>query len=303
MTPWVDPLAWALGLTLAAAVVWIWYSSELIVSQRPSPNPLSPKDFGFDFEAVTFSSFDGVSLAGWFVPSLKPSDATLILCHGWGDNRSDILERTLPLAREGYHLLYFDFRCHGESGGRRSSLSLLEIRDTEAALAYLHREKPALCRRVGLWGHSLGGAVALTVAALHRDVLAVAAESPFASFNFTVAHYGRLYYGLPLSWSLPTLWLVRRRLGFDPERWSPRHHLGALAGRPILLMAGSQDRRVPLETLQEFFQQAHEPKELWVVPGADHSEVAEKVGKAYGDKLKTFFNQSMAESDHGQWPT
>src|SRR5262245_42479634 len=100
------------------------------------PMEVWPDQLGFTYEAVEFKASDGVRLKGWVIPAATRTDRSLMLCHGWGDNKGDMLGRTDFLHAQ-FNLFYFDFRHHGESGGDRTTLGAWESRDISAALACL----------------------------------------------------------------------------------------------------------------------------------------------------------------------
>jgi len=286
-------MSWILlGLFLLFVVLWGWYSSNLVITMERSPLSVIPAAFGLAYEETTFPAPDGVVLKGWFVPAAKPSDTTIVLCHGWGADRANLLPSTVFLnQRGGYNLCYFDFRNHGESGGTRSSLGPLEIGDMEAALDYITRAKPEQTRRLGVYGLSMGAAVALTVTARDPRIEAVVAESAFSSFNGVVARFARIFYGVPRLPFVPmTLFFVRARLGIDPELSSPVRFIDRIAPRPVFLIQGDKDERMPPSEGAALFSRAKEPKTLWTIPGADHGEAAEVAGKEYQDRLLQFYD-------------
>ncbi len=292
------------GLAVLFLVLWSVFSSGLVVHGERDPITVIPRTFGLPFTDEQFTSADGVALAGWFVPAPKKTaaaggrpgssdgaDVTLVVCHGWGANRSDILERTHFFNTEGgYNLFYFDFRNHGASGSGRSSLTKLEIGDLGAALDHLRAAHPEASRRVALYGMSMGGSVCLWVAAHHPEIAAVAAESPFGLYGDVIVRYGRLFYHVPkYPFSLLTLWAVRWRLGFDPQAFSPLHAIGKISPRPVFLVQGGEDARMPPREGERLFTAAGEPKTLWTVPGADHGEAAEFGGGEYRQRLLAFY--------------
>lgn len=283
-----------LGLAAVLAVVgvaWGWRSSSWVLAGEREPLTTTPRTFGFPFTDETFSSTDGTLLKAWFVPAASFNDVTLVICHGWGANRSTILERTHFLrARGNYNLFYFDFRNHGHSGEGKTSLSRNEIDDLEMALAHLRATHPAESVRVGLYGMSMGGAVSLWVAARTSAVAAVAAESPYGAAGEAVVRYGRLFYRAPRWMSLVTLAFVRARLGFDPDDYAPVRVINQISPRPLFLLQGGRDARTPPSEGQRLFDAAREPKSLWTLPGADHGELAEMGGKEYQDRLLAFYD-------------
>ncbi len=277
-------------------VLWGWHSSNIILRGNRDPLTATPATFGLPFAEESFPSRDGVEIRAWFIPAPAPTDATVIVVHGWGANRSDMLERTHFLSSRGrMNLFYFDFRNHVESGTGRSSLSRYEIGDLEAALAHVRAAHPSQARRVALYGMSMGGVVCLWVAAHDPAVAGVAAESPFCCYNEAIVRYGRLFYSAPrVPFSLLTLWFARRRLGFDPQAYSPIGIIQKISPRPLFLIQGGADARIPPDEGERLFASAGEPKSLWTVPGADHGEAAEIAGAVYQEKLLAFFGGVFA---------
>lgn len=278
-------------LAVGAALLWGWGMSGLLLRGDRDPLTTRPETFGFPYRDETFCSADGVPLRAWFIPAPNPTDVTLVLCHGWSANRSDVLERTHFLrTRGGYNLFLFDFRGHGESGAGRTSLSRYEIGDLQAALAHVRFEHPKEAVRVGVFAMSMGAALALWAAADDPGVAALAAESPFAELGPTVLRYGWLFHRTPSVIGRLALWFARLRLGFDFTAYSPLRAIGRIAPRPVFLIQGDRDRRMPRVDGDRLFAAAREPKTQWTVPGADHGKVAEIAGREFQDRLLAFFN-------------
>lgn len=288
------PLVILFGVVGLILLLWGWYSSGMVLALPRDPITTTPGDFGLPFDDVSFVAWDGTSLRGWFVPSPQGRDVTIVVCHGRGACRSGVLPVTQYLAsRGGFNLLYFDFRNHGESGGRKTSVGRSESLDLEAALDWVNHERPAQSRRVGVYGMSMGAAVAIVTAARRAEIEAVAAESAFTSFNRSIIRYGALLYRLP-AWAIPyTLWWIRARLGFNPEESSPERCVHLLSPRPLFLLQGRADVRVPPSEGERLFALAGEPKSLWTVPGADHAALWEMAGREYEDRLLDFFQKSF----------
>lgn len=296
------PLPWWVAgsiLTAACVAIWMWWSSTLILHPPRLPNQVSPRAYGLTFETVEFPSADGVRLRGWFVPGAPGSDTTIICLHGFGANRADILDGTLYLRRTGCHLLYFDFREHGDSGAGPASLGPLELHDVAGAVAWLAAAKPDASRRLGIMGYSMGAAVAIAAAAREPRILAVLADTPFMTFGDIVAQFGWHFYHVPRYPFVPlTTLAVRWRLGLDPDAASPLRHIARLAPRPVFLIHGLADQRMPPRHSERLFAEAGEPKSLWLVPGADHIEARRLVPKEYEKRVLAFFADAL--SPHGE---
>ena len=157
------PLAAGAAVALAAVILGLgWYGAGLLIHPPAmSPVTIFPDRYGLPYEKVSFGTQDGLTLAGWFVPSSSGRDKTILVCHGWGDNKGEILEQTLFLNRsEGFNLLFFDFRGHGESEKALVTLGKMELLDFNAAMDYLKKERPACAANLGVFALSMGAAVA-----------------------------------------------------------------------------------------------------------------------------------------------
>jgi pimeloyl-ACP methyl ester carboxylesterase len=255
--------------------------------------PYTPKDYGLASEEVSFKSHDGLKLTGWFLPAKNPSNVTILVLHGLGSNAGDMLLNTLCLARTGrWNLFLFNFRGHADSEGHLTSLGPLELKDLESALAFVKAAKPEATQRLAIYGHSLGASVAIVGAARHPELEAVAAESPFARTRKTVAYFAKLFYGIPeFPFMYIAVFLARLRLGVSLWDFAPIQEIGKIAPRPFFLLHAERDLRMPASDTKALMQAAGEPKELWVVPGADHGEPWMVAPDEYNRRLVEFFRR------------
>jgi uncharacterized protein len=257
--------------------------------------PYTPKDYDLPSEDLAFQSADGLKLTGWFIPARQTSDVTVMVLHGLGSNTGDMLQNCLSLAKERkWNLFFFNFRGHGTSEGDRTSLGPLELSDFESALRFIRQAKPNATRRIGLFGHSLGAAVAIVGAARHPEIGAVLAESPFARTRKTIAHFGRIFYGIPpFPFMYLALLFARFRLGVSLWGFSPLDEIKKIAPRPFLMIHAERDLRMPTVDMEALMKAAGEPKTLWVVPGADHGEPWMVAKAEYDQRLVDFYRRAF----------
>ena len=272
---------------------WTWAVSAVLFLRNTVlpklPLPSEPAQFGLEAETVRFPSSDGLELEGWKIPG-NPARPWLILCHGVGSNRSDLLDIAAGLHRRGFNLFLFDFRGHGGSEGRTTSFGWREQRDLEGALSFLGRQTDVPERPYGVYGISMGAVVAILVAARDERLGAVAVDSPYADLDDSLGRHLGLLYRLPRG---PFLWFVtttyRLRFGVWPSRVSPRSAAPALSPRPLLLIQGAEDARMPRHGAEEILKASGEPKELWMIRGAGHLEGYSLDPAGYLDRLSRFF--------------
>lgn len=284
----------------AALAVYLSYSkiTEIIRPPRKSALAYTPDQYKLAYETIDFVSADGVRLRGWFIPAAGGvTGQTIILCHGWGSNRGELLRDTHFLADKGFNLFYFDFRASGESKGLVSSVGYLETRDFDAAYDFLKTHRPQAAGVVGVFGTSMGGSVAIYSAAKYPEIVCLLAENTFLSYNRVVANWSwrRLktpYFPLVAM----TLFFVRRKLKTDPEPYSPRYSVAGLK-MPVLFINGDNDDLVPMADAEELFGMCTSPqKQMWVVAGASHAKCAEVGGEVYRSKVAAFFQEHLRET-------
>lgn len=253
-----------------------------------------PDQFGLPYENVTFKTEDKVQLKGWFITSAVESEKTIIFMHGWGMNRADILKHTYFLRELGYNLFYFDFRALGESGGKTSSIGYLELKDIAAAIEFLKQTRPQFCAKIGLYGLSMGGMVAICEAARNTQIACVVAEASYYSFRRVVSRWAWVKRRVPYFPLMPIiLHYIRKQLGVNPERFSPKYNIPKISPRPVFLIHGRYDNLVPAAQAKLLFKRAGEPKEIWLVPGAKHNQCAEVGGYEYKQRLADFYRKYL----------
>ena len=262
------------------------------ISKR-KPLDIWPDQYKLPYENIYFKTQDGVLIKGWFIPQ-PTSDKTIILMHGWGMNRADVFKNTYFLHDLGYNLMYFDFRALGESGGTTSSIGYLEVKDLQAAIAFLKDTRPFACASIGLYGLSMGGMVAICEAAQNPEIKCVVAEASYYSFRRVVSRWAWVHNKVPYFPLMPIiLHYIRKNLSVNPEQYSPKYNIPKISPRPVFIIHGRYDNLVPAAQAKMLFKQAGEPKEIWLVPGAKHNKCAEVGGFEYKQRLMDFYKKYL----------
>jgi len=246
---------------------------------------ITPKELGFDYEDVSFRTDDGLLLRGWFIPSAESKDKTIILLHGYPADKGNILP-LFSFLHERYNLLFFDFRYHGQSEGSYTTAGALETKDLLAAIHYLQARG---INEVGVWGFSLGGAVALMTAPQAPQIKAIVSESSYASLDLMTRQL-YLLPGLrhPLGW-LTGFW-AKVFIGINSKDVSPVKSARELR-IPVLLIHSTSDQVIPFshaQLLQESLQNNHQA-EFWFQDGLVHGQL----GGKYEQRVSKFFEQYL----------
>ncbi len=286
-------------ILLGIILVIIAFSFILVYANtHPAKYPLHipPSEYKADYEDVSFTSEDNIILKGWLVKPARHNDksSAIIICHGVGANRSDFTELAVSLSQRGHFVLLFDFRAHGESGGSRTSLGYKEQKDVFAALDFLKTRTEIDRGRIGIYGLSMGGSTAILAAARTGAFKAVVADSAFTSLRDQAKNSITGFYHLP-SFPFTQLAVLGYELYFQThvDSISPVRAIATLAPRPVLLIAGEGDKLVPADNGNKLFAAAGGPKELWIIPGADHGGTLAAARGEYEKRVGEFFDKHL----------
>ncbi|MCA9946979.1 MAG: hypothetical protein KC449_26040 [Anaerolineales bacterium] len=246
------------GLVTAVAAI---LAKRLIAPLR---QPLwgTPADLGMAYESVTFPAADGVRLSGWFIPA--PSDsarsgATLIMVHGWGWNRLgetatdalatltaasqvDLLRLAYSLHKDGFGLLMYDGRNHGESGPKPPmTFGETEAQDLLGAIAYLQGRPEVAANRIGTIGFSAGANTVLYTLPQTDQIQAAVVVQPTSPAHFASRFAAHLFGPLGKA-IVPLAELMYRRAGGRPFKEFRLGTAVAQAGKtPVLYVQGTGD--------------------------------------------------------------
>lgn len=278
---------------LGTAGLLAWSAGQQLTRRSEPDTYANPAQFDLPFDLVSFSSPDGVTLRGWFIPA-EHARGTIIFCPGHtGSMHSDLIY--VPWFHEaGYNLLLFDWRGRGRSDSAGTSLGILERRDLLGAINFLSERG---IKRVGLMGFSMGGAVAMVTSPMSDAVAAVVSDGAFTRVADAVANGMVHQRGIPPAiarlTSRPIIWAASLQLGvdltlIDPIRWVDFFRA------PLLMIHGAQDPYASTAAVQQLYRAAREPKELWLVPEAGHREVYQLRPGEYTERVLGFFNRWLS---------
>jgi dipeptidyl aminopeptidase/acylaminoacyl peptidase len=246
------------GLITAVAAL---FAQRLI---RPLRQPLwgTPADLAMPYETITFPAADGLRLSGWFVPAPNDSarrGATLILVHGWGWNRLgeaatdalanltaasrvDLLRLAYSLHKDGFNLLMYDSRNHGESGSQPPmTFGETEAQDVLGAVAYLQGRTGVAANRIGAIGFSAGANGVLYALAQTDQIQAAVAVQPTSPAHFANRFSAHLFGPLGMV-IVPLAEFMYRRAGGRPFKEYRLETAVSQAGKtPVLYVQGTGD--------------------------------------------------------------
>lgn len=283
-----------LGLGSASVGIWLAQSRAHAIVQPPrSLAERSPESVGIvGYREVGFLSADGLVLRGWYAPSRN--GAVVILIHGLGANRSQLLDDAAIVYGRGYGVLVYDSRACGESEGEVTTLGYREAQDVFGAIDFVVSQPEEKSPRVGLVGHSMGGATAILAAAQDRRVEAVIAQSTYASLEANLESSLQQLTGLP---AFPFAPLVvsfgEREAGIEIEQVRPVDAIRFVSPRAILIVHGALDEVVPVSNAYELYAAAREPRELFVLERAGHGGLVWAAPEEYRARILGFLDRYL----------
>ncbi len=261
-------LALAVGLFLFQGCLLYHPSSDL---------QATPSDAGLEYEDVTLTAADGVRLSAWYVPARKPL-GTVLFFHGNAGNMAGRLHFVRLYHGMGMNVLILDYRGYGRSEGRPGETGT--YRDAEAAWRHLVGERGVPPEKILIAGRSLGGAVAVWLAARHEPG-ALVLESTFTS----VADRAREL--LPI---FPVDLMVR-------HRYESLERIGSVAC-PKLFVHGRDDRTIPIHHGRRLFEAASEPKAFLELEGG-HEDAVLRSRRRYEQTLERFVQETLGRRAPG----
>jgi hypothetical protein len=277
-------------LAVAAALATLFVllpTGVAIVATHRAREPVQPADLGAAYRAVSFTTSDGLRLAGWYVPSRN--GAAVIVSPG----RRGPVAHARMLVGHGYGVLLFDRRGEGASEGDFNAYGWGGDADLKAAVSFLRGRADVDPERIGGLGLSVGGEMLLDAAAEDRRLRAVVAE-------------GASVRSVAEEWDDPDTSVLRKP--FTPmvmqtlavsvlaNRLPPPSLFDLvddIAPRALLLIRGLDGQ--PTEVFDRaFYQSAGAPKELWEVPGARHTAALSARPHEYERRVIAFFDRALS---------
>ena len=221
---------------------------------------------------------DSQTIHAWWWPAEDQDAPAILYLHGSRWNLTGHLFRLEQIRALGFSVLAIDYRGFGQSVGELPSEATV-YEDARIAWDHLKKLQPDADKRV-IYGHSLGGAVAVDLAAeLGREAKrhdeapearTLIVESTFTNLADIATEVA------DTSW--PVRWLVSQK--FDSLEKIDQ------VGMPLLLVHGTDDQYVPARFSEELFAAAQNPKQLLLIEGGNHNN-AMRVGRsAYAEAIR-----------------
>ncbi|QGG55760.1 alpha/beta hydrolase [Paenibacillus sp. B01] len=311
---WIAAAAGALAALLIAASIYFYRmaihrSPKTYLEGDPDlpqlPEPKAGEGSAADHQAwlrgrapeeAELLSPDGLKLRAYWLPAPGGSARTAILAHGYSGEAKQMAGFARFYAEQlGWNVLLPDARGHGRSGGGYIGFGWPERKD------YLGWIDWALARtgsdaEIVLHGISMGGATVCMTAgeALPPQVKAIVADCPYTSVKDELTFQLKRMYKLPPFPFLPlTSALTKLLAGYSFGEASALEQVRR-AGVPMLFIHGGADTFVPTWMGVKLHEACPQPKELLVVPGAEHGAARQKAPEQYDAAVRAFLERWLA---------
>jgi len=240
-----------------------------------------------ELELTTPAFGDSQNIHAWWWPA-KHADAPAVLyLHGSRWNLTGHLFRLEQLRSLGFSILAIDYRGFGQSLGELPSEASV-YQDARIAWDHLKTLQPDADKRL-IYGHSLGGAVAVDLAAelgreaeRHDEAPAARAliiESTFTNLADIATEVA------DTSW--PIRWLLSQK--FDSIDKIDQ------VGMPLLVVHGTADQYVPARFSEALYNAAQQPKRLLLIEGGTHNNSMRLGRQAYRRALDELLDDSSSQ--------
>lgn len=271
----------------------------------------TPTDYGLSYRDIRFPSRqDQLMLAGWFIPGILPDGQlttarAIMMVHGLDSSReapeAGLLELSVELVRQGFAVLAFDTRGHGESAPARPSMGYFEQNDVLGAVDFLCSGPlpfPALerPRAIGGYGLSMGGAALLLATAREPAIQAAITDCAFAAFVPLIAQATRLPHVF-----MPIIANVMGLLfGINYRAIRPVDVVASIAPRALFFIHAGADMVVPPSDMFQLAKAASSGADAhvqtWLIDGAQHVQSYHTMGVEYIRRVVAFFTAALGST-------
>jgi pimeloyl-ACP methyl ester carboxylesterase len=259
-----------------------------IVKPQRSTSEISMASFPGRPDTVTFTLPGNLGTReGWFFPGLRGAP-TIVLCHGYGSSRGEILTLVSALQDHQYNVFVFDFAAHGSNPGV-TTFGYRETDELRTAIDTLATRTDVDPNSFGLWGYNMGAYAALRESEKDKRVRALVLDSVYDTPNqmVKVGVEKNGLGGFPLmvrSAEYSFEWLNHDYKDEPPVS----QRLMSLVGVPKLFIQAVDDPELA-ETTRQMFIKAPEPKEQAIIPHGNFATMTDDDKRVYENRIVTFF--------------
>lgn len=280
-------------LGIVVFVFFCYFVSRTIIHLDRQPVPKTPRDYGLDFQNVEFKAADGVRLAGWLIPGVLGK--LVVVTHVGGltkygstkqfksvsklfDEEIEFLKVAQHLHEEGYWVLMFDFRNHGESdsspNGGKTGVGLEEYQDVLAAMSYIQSSSELKDKEVGFVSFCMGANSTIIAMSKNpdsfRNVKCLVAVQPISMEVFARTYLKRRFSSFGGKLLFPVVKaFVNWQSKYPLESMSPASFVQDIQV-PTLYVQTRGDPWTEPSDIMSFYENTKAAKEFFWIEGLTH---------------------------------
>lgn len=260
------------GISYIIICLLLLWGQKKLIFVPDSQIKATPQQYGLNYQDV-WIKIRQEQIHGWWIESDHKSAPVILYFHGNASNNGDIVDNAAIFHQLGLSVLVIDYRGYGKSSLTFPSETRV-YEDAFASWHYLTQIRKINPQNIFVYGHSLGGAIAIELAKQQPEMAGLITEGTFTSMK----EMGQLN---PLFKLLPLDLIVTQR--FDSINKISTLKI------PLLMFHGINDEIVPHHMAQKLFERAAQPKKLVIVPQVGHNDLPRATNpKDYLDQLQQF---------------
>ncbi|MCZ2491664.1 alpha/beta hydrolase [Dellaglioa carnosa] len=240
------------------------------------------------------SAGENLKLVADYVPAEKPSTKTVVVAHGYMENKENMASYIRLFHDAGYNVLAPDDRGQGKSEGDYIGFGWKDRLDYIKWTKKLIAEK-GQDQRIGLFGLSMGAATVMMMSGekLPTQVKAIVEDCGYTNVEDLLAYQLKLQFNLPKQPLITTSsWVTQLRAGYsfaeaDSVKQLKKNKL------PTLFIHGDKDDFVPSSMVYDNYKASAGKKELWIIKGAGHAKAFGTNPALYSKKVVKFMNDNL----------
>ena len=261
---------------------------------RSKDNSLYAYEQSFDqlTKETLWMTNQGLKQDAWYVPAETATNKTVIVVHGFTNDKEDMKPYAWMFHELGYNVLMPDNISHGDSEGQIMGYGWNDRLNVIKWAEMLVEQNSD--SEITLFGVSMGAATVMMASgeeSLPDQVVNIIEDCGYSSVWDELKYQAKEMYNLP---AFPILYEVsaisKIRAGFSYGQASSVNRLKNNT-RPVLFIHGSDDTFVPTSMVYKNYQATQGEKELYIVKGAGHAKSFETDPQAYIEKISTFLKK------------
>ena len=266
----------AIGYSLLCVALYFQQQRVMFLPVKQLEHTPSLYQLKYQDVWIPISKPDGQTdrLHGWWIPADKPNAPVMLYFHHNAINIGANVSQALQFQKLGYSIFLFDYRDFGQSDGDFPTEPQL-YEDAQAAWNYLTQARKIPSNRIVIYGHSVGGAIAIDLAVKQPEAAALIVQSSFTSMRDMTKRFG-------VYWFLPIELLLQQRFESLEKMKSIK--------MPVLVITGTEDIQIPVEMGERLYAAAPEFKQLIIIQGRGHDN---HMPGQYKQRVKQFIEQVL----------